>query len=90
MWHIILDPTDNRYIVVSSVDGITDEYLEDVQGSVWTEYLLNFVRICKDNQPEPLDDWIYERDLIEVLSFKSEDPIAFTRSLRLTHPELFI
>lgn len=91
MWHIILNTENNKYIVLSTEDGIISECLIDYYKVIWTKHLPSFTGITPDGFPEPLDKWISSgKRLNLIFSFESNNPIDFIQSIHITHPELFI
>ena len=91
MWHIILNTENNKYMVLSTKDGIISECLIDNDKEIWTKHLPHLTGITPDGSPEPLDKWISSgKRLGLVFSFESNDPINFIQSIHITNPELFI
>lgn len=91
MWHIILNTEFNKYMVLSTEDGVISECLIDNEKEIWANHLPHLTGTIPDGSPEPLDKWLTsDKRLRLVLSFESNYPINFMQSIHITHPELFI
>ena len=91
MWHIISNTENNKYMVLSTKDGVISECLIDADKIIWVRNLSRLVEIIPDGFPEPLDKWISsDKRLNLIFSFESNNPIDFIQSIHITHPELFI
>ena len=74
MWHIILNTENNKYMVLSTEDGIISDCLIDDDKDIWTKHLPSLTGTTPDNHPEPLDRWLSsDKQLRLILSFESKE-----------------